>query len=258
MKTTLACRRSPSGIFIANKLAQEGLVHSIIIESGKPAKQAKLRRLLKGKNLIQYPIMFLDIVANGIYSTLCRRYLKNNLLQPNDWRDFPKGIKQLCVDDINEQNAIQFIKDHSIETLVVCGTSILKKEIISVPKTILNIHGGIVPTYRNVHCDFWAYHDNDFDGIGTSIIYLDEGVDSGDVALQKAVDFKNGDGLCIIKRKNLELAANMTVDAIHKLSYGQLPRQKQADTPSKKCPTPTCLDLVATLIQVAKNKLLKQ
>ena len=57
----------------------------------------------------------------------------------------------------------------------------------------LNIHGGIVPKYRNVHSEFWAISKNDFKNIGTSIIHLDPGIDTGDIAIQEILEINSND-----------------------------------------------------------------
>ena len=55
-------------------------------------------------------------------------------------------------------------------------------------KYFLNIHGGIVPNYRNVHGQFWSYYNKDYSNMGSSILHLTKGIDNGNVALMSNLD----------------------------------------------------------------------
>ena len=55
-------------------------------------------------------------------------------------------------------------------------------------KYFLNIHGGIVPNYRNVHGQFWAYFNKDYSNMGSSILHLTKGIDDGNIALMSNLD----------------------------------------------------------------------
>lgn len=256
MKIILACREGSGAYYIANLLAEEGLIQAIILESGAKARRAKLRRILRKSNVFKLPLVFLDLVSNMFYSRFCEKYLQQKLLKPRGWTVLPDNVLRFDVDDINEKSCLEFLRVQSPDVLVVLGTAILKKEVLSIPpKLILNIHGGIVPEYRNVHCDFWALRLKDYSHIGTSIIYLDEGIDSGDIALQNTIESSEGDGILSVKRKNLELAGDLILEAIHRVSKDELPRIPQKEAAVGIYPTPRFIDIFALLTQIAKNKL---
>lgn len=128
---------------------------------------------------------------------------------------FPDGIQQLRVDDINDASCEDFLERQKPDYLVVMGTALLKKNIIDIPMVAtLNIHGGLVPSYRNVHSDFWAYIHDDRENIGTSILYLDEGIDTGEIVCQASAAVDAEDGLLAAKKKNLLLAGELIVTAL--------------------------------------------
>ena len=113
------------------------------------------------------------------------------------------------------------------------------------PRGVLNVHGGMVPRYRNVHCDLWAYLRRDHGRLGTAVLMLDAGIDTGAVATQRAIDYRPGDRLRDCKAKNLELAAELIQDVLSRLEAGTLePAAQPSPERAALCPTPTFSDLL--------------
>lgn len=63
---------------------------------------------------------------------------------------------------------------------------ILKKDIIDIPpKGVINLHISYLPWNKGAHPNVWSIIDNTQKGV--TIHYMDEGIDSGDILLQKEV-----------------------------------------------------------------------
>ena len=60
MKIIFACREGLAGCYIGTRLNQEGLLQSIIIESGNSARRRKIDRILKQTKFWQLPVVFLQ------------------------------------------------------------------------------------------------------------------------------------------------------------------------------------------------------
>lgn len=59
---------------------------------------------------------------------------------------------------------------------------ILKPEIFSIPKTgTFVLHPGVCPEYRNAHGCFWALAARDTENVGTTLLKVDKGIDTGPV-----------------------------------------------------------------------------
>jgi len=135
------------------------------------------------------------------------------------------------------------LKQLKPDVIVVSGTSLLSSKVVSIPSRFtLNIHGGILPCYRNVHSDFWAYYHKDYANIGSSIVYVDQGIDTGDVALQRSVKIDARDTLFSTKAKNLQLAGDLIVEALRNLENDTLDRVKQPKTKGSYYKTPRLID----------------
>ena len=94
---------------------------------------------------------------------------------------------------------------------------VIKEPLISYQtKYFLNIHGAIVPNYRNVHGPFWSYYFKDFQNMGSSILYLTKGIDNGNVASISNLDEKPS-SLKDLHLKTLVLSNNLTDKLIRNL-----------------------------------------
>lgn len=226
MRIILACRDSPASHYIAGCLARRGLLDALIVESGKIARRNKVRRMLRQGPPWKLPGTLLDLLFLYSYQLLQEQSLRGYVAAENSGEGFPGGIERLDVDDINDMAVMDFLRPQKPDYLVVCGTSILKADLISIPLTAtLNIHGGLVPKYRNVHSDLWAYVAGDYENIGSSVLLLDEGIDTGDIVCQAAAGVVAGEGLFAAKKKNLALAGELIVAA---LTQEQLMKTRQA------------------------------
>lgn len=93
---------------------------------------------------------------------------------------------KLTVSDINDPIFINFINRNDVEFIINYGTSIYTEETldkISIP--IVNLHSGILPKYRNVHTDFWAYKNKDFKNLGITSFIINSKIDDGFILNQQ-------------------------------------------------------------------------
>ncbi len=242
MKRILACRDSGLARYVAHHLADAGLLEAIVVETGKDARRRKLDRLFGKASLFRKPLVALDLFALAIYGKLSARYLNRTVFCDARYGRFP-DLPRFDVDDINERRSVDYLEDAAPDALVILGTAILEASVISIPsRGVVNIHGGIVPQYRNVHSDFWACYRGEPGMVGTSIMFLDEGIDTGDIVRQATVD--EPDGLFDAKAKNAALAARLIVDVLSDLEAGNLFREAQSTSGSGFYPSPGFRDLI--------------
>lgn len=94
---------------------------------------------------------------------------------------FQLSKKELC-------NEIQRIRKFNLDLIVVCGYKyIIPPEIYNIPNfKSINIHPSYLPLYRGQHVINWALINNEKYS-GVTIHYLDSGIDTGDIVIQKKV-----------------------------------------------------------------------
>jgi len=88
----------------------------------------------------------------------------------------------ILVNNINSSIVADKIREASPDVVIVICTSIIRGELLQLIKgKAINIHGGYLPYYRGNHCFFFAMYNNDFDKIGSTIHFINEGIDTGDI-----------------------------------------------------------------------------
>lgn len=100
-----------------------------------------------------------------------------------------KDIPCLKTANINDQEVLSFIDKHAPDLVLLKGVSIISGEIIEAAGgNIVNIHSGWLPDYRGVQCGTWPLVNNEFDKIGITFHFVDEGLDTGQVVLREKLD----------------------------------------------------------------------
>jgi phosphoribosylglycinamide formyltransferase-1 len=99
-----------------------------------------------------------------------------------------KNIKITNVKNKNYYTSLDFLnklKKINPDLLVVFGSSILKGDIVKLYNgRILNLHLGLSPYYRGSGTNYFALVNNKPELFGSTILYLDEGIDTGKIIHQ--------------------------------------------------------------------------
>ena len=96
--------------------------------------------------------------------------------------------------EINNLETTKLIKDFNPELIVTYGCSIIKPKLIDLFKNkIINVHLGISPYYRGAGTNFHALVNNEFHFFGYTIMYIDKGIDTGEIIHQGRAEFINDD-----------------------------------------------------------------
>jgi folate-dependent phosphoribosylglycinamide formyltransferase PurN len=89
------------------------------------------------------------------------------------------------LDNINSDAGRKVLSDLKPDVCVLMVHPILSKKTFTIPPLgMLVFHPGVTPEYRGPHSAFWATMNNEFWGIGWSLLRVDEGIDTGPVLAQ--------------------------------------------------------------------------
>ena len=121
-----------------------------------------------------------------------------------------KGEKVLCTENTISED---FVLDHKFNFLISYGyRHVLKKNILSLfKKTSINLHISYLPHNKGADPNFWSFIENSPKGI--TIHRLDEGIDTGEILVQKKVLFKD------IEQQTLSTTYEILHDKIQSLFY---------------------------------------
>lgn len=228
MTIALLLRDGLPAQLVASRLSRVTVPSLIVLETGHSARRRKRRRMLTKGLPWRLPLTILDLLANWAYQRMWQRYLVEKIARELPESAYPGGVPVVRVDDVNDPPVRQAIQQTRPDVTVVFGTSILRKPTLAaMPGYTINIHGGIVPQYRNVHSEAWAILKDDRENVGVSVIHLDEGIDSGAVALQRRLPREPGESFFDIRFRNLVLAADTAAEALILAEKGRIPAQPQ-------------------------------
>ena len=112
---------------------------------------------------------------------------------------------------------------------VVAYGKILPKEILEIPKLgCINVHGSLLPKYRGAAPIQWAALNGEkITGITT--MYMDEGMDTGDMILKEEVEIGPEETTGELWQKLSKLGGEILVKTLKLIEEGKAPREKQTE-----------------------------
>lgn len=158
----------------------------------------------RGMKLIPSPVKEFAIEKNlKIYQPL---KVRNN-------KDFIGEIKSLNPDVI----------------CVVAYGKILPKELLDIPKMgCINVHGSLLPKYRGAAPIQWSVLNGDKE-TGITTMYMDVGMDTGDMILKEKVKIGEDETTGELWDKLSKVGAKLLVETLEKIERGIAPREKQGE-----------------------------
>lgn len=112
---------------------------------------------------------------------------------------------------------------------VVAYGKIIPKEILEIPKYgLVNVHPSLLPKYRGPAPIQWAILNGDKE-TGVSTMYLDEGMDSGDIILQTKVNIDKNETSGELWDRLSKIGADLLVKTLEKIENKTAPRTKQGN-----------------------------
>ena len=139
-------------------------------------------------------------------------------------------LRQLSRKDL--YRCIEYITSLNADIIVVCGYKyIIPKEIFTLPKFgTINIHPSYLPAYRGQHVINWAIINGENE-TGVTIHLIDEGIDTGDIILQKKVPISFEDTAKTLHNKIYREACELLIYLLNCVASGkQIQRKKQDGT----------------------------
>ena len=112
---------------------------------------------------------------------------------------------------------------------VVAYGKIIPKEILEIPKYgCVNVHPSLLPKYRGSAPIQWAILNGDKE-TGVSTMYLDEGMDSGDIILQTKVNIDKNETSGELWDRLSKIGADLLVETLGRIENKTAPRIKQGN-----------------------------
>ncbi|WP_348653133.1 formyltransferase family protein [uncultured Sulfurimonas sp.] len=132
--------------------------------------------------------------------------------------------------NINSEEFISYISKFECDLFVSMSfNQIFKTEIINLPKyKTINCHAGMLPFYRGRNILNWALI-NDEKEFGITVHYVDEGIDTGDIILQRSYPISDNDNYKTLLERAYVDCADILYDSIIMFKEGSVEAKKQIE-----------------------------
>lgn len=130
--------------------------------------------------------------------------------------------------NVNSPEFLVDLKKIKPDLMILSGyNQILKKEILAIPpKGTINLHGGYLPKYRGGSPINWQIINGETVG-GCAIIYVDEGIDTGDILAQEIYPIGPNDTAGETSEKTLKIFSRLLIEVLNKIKTGAVNPIKQ-------------------------------
>lgn len=132
--------------------------------------------------------------------------------------------------ELNLDYVYNVIKNFKPDIMIIFGSYIVREPLLSIlpPGHIINLHLGLSPYYRGSGTNFWPFVNNELEYLGSTIIHLDSGIDTGDIICHIRPTINVGDNVHTIGCKIIQSSVDSLIKIMKLLNEGKkLNRSKQ-------------------------------
>ncbi|RTJ41757.1 hypothetical protein C3H73_06430 [Campylobacter jejuni] len=155
-------------------------------------------------------------------------------------------------DEINNIDRINEIIKLNPDLIIAYGCSIIKEPLLEYfQRKIINVHLGLSPYYRGSGTNYFPFVNNELQFIGATFMYMDKGIDTGEIIHQIQAQIYHNDSIHQIGNRLIGNIVKIYIDIINnfeKLKKIRQPKDKKCGKLYKK------IDFtLQTLIQIDNN-----
>lgn len=210
----------------ANQKALANKIHAAIPLAGIVLEKRKQKRK------ITIPGLFEKVIEKLFLSPIGKSWWQMMQSYNSQYPSYPEA-PLIEVENINASAAYEFTSDISPDVVIVSGTRMVRKKMLSIqpPIGILNLHTGLSPYIKGgPNCTNWCIATDQYHMIGNTIMWIDAGIDTGNIIATEFTDFEGDEQLPEVQSKVMEHAHSLYVSTILKLSEGnQVPNVPQME-----------------------------
>tara|TARA_B100000029_G_C17561556_1_gene953581 strand:- start:37 stop:813 length:777 start_codon:yes stop_codon:yes gene_type:complete len=202
--------------FVANKLAQN-VDDTLVVCESKPNDATEKDQLTHIEDHFSL-----------------RHLTEKKMFTGNDF--FNEKILPLLYKEVNSKYVFDRVKEFNPDLMIVFGSSIIKEPLLSLkPNKFINLHLGLSPYYRGSGTNFWPFVNKELEYVGSTILHLDPGIDTGDIVAHVKPTFEIDDDVHTIGCKVIEKSVEALIQIIKIVNTGKnIPRTKQWQVQNSK------------------------
>lgn len=122
---------------------------------------------------------------------------------------------------INHKESLDLIREQKPDLLIsIAGNQIFRQPLIDLaPKGCLNLHTALLPKYRGLMPSFWVLKNNEKE-TGVSVFFVDKGIDSGPILVQKRIPIDTNMSQSDLISKSKKVGMDAIIEAIELIQKG--------------------------------------
>jgi methionyl-tRNA formyltransferase len=132
---------------------------------------------------------------------------------------------------VKERQAIEEIRALNPDAIVVMAYGqILPRDVLEIPRiACLNLHASLLPRWRGAAPIQAAIAAGDRE-TGITVMYMDEGLDTGDILLQRTIEIRRNDTGGSLHDRLAKIASQALLESLELLATRRAPRTRQENT----------------------------
>lgn len=215
-------------VWVGNKPNQRALVNKIHAVFPVSAIVTESR---SNKSKLTFKIILEKIIEKLFLSSIGKSWIGLKNYYTKLFPVFP-DVAILNVENINSDEAYEFTKQYQPDLIIVSGTRLIKEKMLSInPKIgIINLHTGLSPYVKGgPNCTNWCIATAQFHLIGNTIMWIDLGIDSGNILTTEFTTFSGDENLPELHLKVMEHAHDLCIKAITAIQKEQIKNIPQSN-----------------------------
>jgi methionyl-tRNA formyltransferase len=217
-------------VFMGKVLGSYHNVAALITVAAKSKSFAFLSQVMD-----QYKIFGLkdSIIYGGLFLhhkviDLLSRYIKTKRLYSVKAVAMKNAIPVYNLKNINELDSLQLLSSFAPDIIIsIACPQIFRKDLINLSSYCINIHGALLPENRGRMPSFWTLAKGE-SVTGVTVHYINEGIDTGNVIVQKPIKITEKETWHSLQNKVAEVGATALLEALQLIESGD-----GAGTPQK-------------------------
>jgi methionyl-tRNA formyltransferase len=224
-------------------LAREHEVALVVFENVGAKRPRLLKRRLRSLGFLHVMNQMFFKVLDVIFLKRTARERRQDILGPDfEWNaDAIPNAELIEVESLNTPEMREKLAELKLDAVVVSGTGILGKKMIDTirPSPIINIHCGITPRYRGTHGAFWAVVNADWNNVGTTVHYIDEGIDTGAILAQGTFCPQIDDNPRTLVLRQYRIGISLMLEVLDRVDKAEVELMEREDLDSRLYSSPT-------------------
>ena len=127
------------------------------------------------------------------------------------------AVPLLNTTNINDDKVFLFTTEKNPDLIVVSGTRLIREKLLSISPVlgIMNLHTGLSPYIKGgPNCTNWCIANKEFHLIGNTVMWIDKGIDTGNIITTECTNFTGDESLTELHIKVMEHAHSLYLKSI--------------------------------------------